>query len=55
LETQYGLSQIVHSNTHGHNILDRVYTSRPDLYSALVVKSLINTKHLAVICSDGHF
>lgn len=49
LETQYGLEQIVLDNTHGQNTLDKVYTSRPDLYSALVVKSLVNTKHLAVV------
>lgn len=51
LETQYGLEQIVLDNTHGQNTLDKVYTSRPDLYSALVVKSLVNTKHLAVVFS----
>jgi len=30
-------------------ILDHVYTNRPDMYSAHVLKSLIETKHMAVI------
>ena len=49
LEIDHGLVQIVNSVTHGNNVLDRVYTNRPDIYSAHVLKSLIKTKHMAVI------
>lgn len=49
LEADYGLCQIVNDPTHGNNCLDRVFTSRPDIYVATVFRSLIKTKHLAVL------
>ena len=49
LETQFGLVQIVKAPTHCTSVLDKVYTSRPDIFTATVVKSLIKTKHKAVI------
>ena len=44
LETDHGLVQIVNSVTHWNNVLDRVYTNRLDMYSAHVLKSLINSR-----------
>ena len=37
----------------GNNVLDCVYTNRPDMYSARVLKSLIKTKHVAVIVAGA--
>jgi len=44
LEIDHGLVQIVNSVTHWNNVLDRVYTNRLDMYSAHVLKSLINSR-----------
>ena len=52
LESDYGLIQLVSTATHGDNILDKVFTNRPDLYNACVLKSLIKTKHAAVLVSN---
>ena len=52
LESDYGLIQLVSTATHGNNILDKVFTNRPDLYNACVLKSLIKTKHAAVLISN---
>jgi hypothetical protein len=49
LESDYGLTQIVLTSTHGMNTLDKVFINRPDLFQVTVYKSLIKTKHLAVI------
>ena len=49
LESHCGLIQLVSCPTHGSNILDKFFTNRPGVYSAGVCKSLIKTKHLAVI------
>ena len=44
-----GRVQIVKAPTHCTSVLDKVYTSRPDIFTATVVESLIKTKHKAVI------
>jgi len=49
LENQYGLVQLVNQPTHGDNILDKVFTNRPDCFVASVGRNLLKTKHLAVI------
>jgi len=49
LETDYGLVQLVKQYTHGKNILDKVFSSRPDAFSTYFDSSLIKTKHKAVI------
>ena len=49
LEEDCGFTQMVHSSTHGNNILDKVFCNRPDLFHADVHKSLIKTKHLITI------
>jgi len=51
LEIQCGLVQLVNQSTHGGNILDKVFTNRPDCFSTLVSKSLGKTKHLSVVVS----
>jgi len=51
LESECGLVQLVSDPTHCNNILDKVFTNRPDLYSAAVGKSLIKTKHHSVLVS----
>jgi hypothetical protein len=54
ISSDYGLSQIVVSPTHGNNLIDKVFTSRPDIFSANVFKSIVKTKHLAVhVISDA--
>jgi Reverse transcriptase (RNA-dependent DNA polymerase) len=52
LETDCGLEQIVVSPTHGNNIIDKVFCSRPDVFNSIVTKSLIKTKHYAVLVNN---
>ena len=40
---------MVSSPTHCGHIIDKVFVSRPDLYMCLVVRSVLKTKHSAVI------
>jgi len=49
LEVDCGLTQLVDMRTHCHNILDRIFCNGPDLYSTTVFRSLIKTKHQAVL------
>lgn len=49
LEVQYGLHQLVTDVTHGNNVLDKVFINRPDIYSTIVLRSLLKTKHSAVL------
>ena len=51
LELNYGLVQLVHQPTHGKNTLD-FFCSRPDIFMATVFKSLIKTKHQAVMVTE---
>jgi hypothetical protein len=48
LEVDFGLTQIVSQPTHGNKILDKFFTSRPDISEVEVFASLIKTKHRAV-------
>jgi len=52
LEEYCGLTLIVHEIKHGKNVLDKVFTNRPDLFSSCVLRSLSKTKHMAVIVSS---
>jgi hypothetical protein len=52
LEETCGLSLIVHEITHGKRILDKVFTNRVDLFYSCVFKSLLKTKHLAVVVNS---
>ena len=45
LEVDYGLTQLVTEPTHERSILDKVFVSRPDIYTATVFSSLLKTKH----------
>jgi hypothetical protein len=47
--TDLGLSCLTTGPTHGNNILDKIFVSNADLYHAVAVKSLLKTKHLAVL------
>ena len=49
MEVQYGLHQLVTDVTHGNNVLDEVFINRPDIYSTIVLRSLLKTKHSAVL------
>ena len=50
IENDYGLCQLVETPTHGDNLLDKFFISRPDIYStAPPFKSLVKTKHMAVL------
>ena len=55
IATDHGLSQIVDKATHGHNILDKFFTNRPDLFGFNLVIPAIKTKHRAVLvnCCDA--
>ena len=49
----YGLQQMVVTSTYGNKIIDKVFVSQPDVYNCMVVKSLLKTKHMAVILSPA--
>ena len=49
LEVQYGLHQLVTDVTHGNNVLDKVFINRLDICSTIVLRSLLKTKHSAVL------
>lgn len=49
LETDFGFTQTVDTVTHGNNVLDKVFVNRPDIYSSVVFRSIIKTKHSAVL------
>ena len=49
----FGLTQLVDKPTHCSNIIDKIFVSNPEFYSACVVtKSLVKTKHMAVILNN---
>jgi len=54
LEETCGLSLIVHNITHGKRILDKVFTNRVDMFYSCVFKSLLKTKHMAVVVNSIH-
>ena len=49
LGTNFGFSQLVEEPTHGNRIIDMFFINRPDLYYITVCKSVIKTKHKAVM------
>ena len=50
---QSPLQQIVVTSTHGNKIIDKVFVRQSDVYNCMVVKSLLKTKHMAVILSPA--
>lgn len=53
IEIDLGLKQIVNEPTHCGHILDKVFVNRPDLYEVSVHKSVIKTKHSALLISNA--
>jgi len=51
LQEYCGLSLIVHDITHGKKVLDKVFINRPELFSSIVFRSLLKTKHMAILVS----
>jgi len=49
LECDFGLQQIVTTATHGPKIIDKVFVSEPELFVCSTMKSIVKTKHMAVI------
>ena len=54
MSDSFGLTQIVDKPTHNSNIIDKIFITNTDLYTdCIVTKSLVKTKHMAVIVSDA--
>jgi hypothetical protein len=49
LLVDYGLYLLDTGPTHGRNILDKIFVSNSELYTASAIKSVLKTKHLAVL------
>jgi len=47
--TDFDFTQIVEYPTHGQSLIDKVFVNRPDIYVADVFRSIIKTKHCAVL------
>ena len=47
LEHNHGLVQMVNSATHCDHLIDKIFVSRPDVYSCDVYSSILKTKHRA--------
>ena len=52
LQDYCGLTLVVHEITHGKKILDKVFISQSHLYNTSVFKSLLKTKHMAVLVTS---
>jgi hypothetical protein len=52
LEERCGQSQIVSDIIHGKKVLDKVLINCPDLFRSCTLRSLLKTKHMAVIVSS---
>ncbi|MFZ2538516.1 MAG: reverse transcriptase family protein [Oscillospiraceae bacterium] len=51
LDTEVGLTQIVKDITHGNRILDKFFTTQPELFHISVRLSTVKTKHAAVLAN----
>lgn len=51
LVSDYGFTQLVSGPTHGNNLIDKFFVTRGDLYRAVVCKSIVKTKHKAVLAT----
>jgi len=49
LERDFGLQQMVTTVTHGNRTIDKIFLSQPHLFLCTTVKSIVKTKHLAVL------
>jgi hypothetical protein len=52
LASDYGFTQLVSGPTHGNNLIDNFFVTRGDLYRAVVCKSIVKTKHTAVLATS---
>jgi len=46
---EFGLIQIVDTQTYSNNLIDKVFLNVPDVYTSIVFKSLVKTKHQTVL------
>jgi len=53
LDRDFGLQQMVTSITHGSRIIDKIFVSHVDYFVCSTVKSIVKTKHLAVLLLDA--
>jgi hypothetical protein len=51
LVSDYGFTQLVSGPTHGNNLIDKFFVTRGDLYRAVMCKSIVKTKHKAVLAT----
>lgn len=49
LEHDFGFHSLVNSYTHGEKILDKIFVNQPDIYVCAIVKSIVKTKHMAIV------
>ena len=49
LSCDYGFIQLVQQPTHGTNLIDKFFISKPDLYTCTVSGSILKTKHKSVV------
>ena len=50
----FGLQQLVVTPTHGSKIIDKMFVSHQDIYHCSVVKSVLKTKHMAVLLHSSY-
>lgn len=49
----FGLCQLVTTATHGNSLIDKVFVSHSDIFRCSVLKSLLKTKHMAILLSPA--
>ena len=49
----FGLCQSVTTATHGKSLTDKVFVSYSDIFRCSVLKSLLKTKHMAILLSPA--
>lgn len=49
IEADHGFIQLVNEPTHENNLIDKFFISRPSLYVSSVCKSVVKTRHKAVL------
>ena len=49
----FGLCQLVTTATHGNSLTDKVFVSHSDIFRCSILKSLLKTKHMAILLSPA--
>ena len=49
----FGLCQLVTTATHGNSLIDKVFVSHSGIFRCSVLKSLLKTKHMAILLSPA--